>query len=66
MNDGKTLRYFQKVHELFKEYPFDFVFKADDDTMLHLPHIYSRFQSFPRESVYWGKTCWRPFYMCGA
>lgn len=71
MNSGKTYQYFKHVHDKMSEKGYTFVFKADDDAFIHLPHLWQRFEKFPTDSTYWGilvltkgKACWL-HYMCG-
>lgn len=54
MNSGKTYHYLKHVYDKMSHLKYSFVFKADDDTFIHLPHLFQRFQHFPTDSTYWG------------
>jgi len=39
MNEGKTTTWFKYCASLFEEYGFDYSAKADEDTMINMPHF---------------------------
>ncbi|KAJ3201830.1 hypothetical protein HK099_002078 [Clydaea vesicula] len=67
MNNGKTFKYFSTIYELYKEDPFKFVMKTDDDVFLHLPNIEKKFKDMINDGVYYGRSysTKKGFFMMG-
>ncbi|KAF0931149.1 hypothetical protein E2562_002506 [Oryza meyeriana var. granulata] len=56
LNGGKTYTFFSAVAGLYRDEPYDYVMKADDDIFLRLPRLLESLGEMPREDAYYGAT----------
>uniref|UniRef100_A0A0D9VLX0 Hexosyltransferase n=1 Tax=Leersia perrieri TaxID=77586 RepID=A0A0D9VLX0_9ORYZ len=56
LNGGKTYTFFSTVSWLFRDEPYDYVMKADDDIFLRLPNLLDSLGKMPRDDAYYGAT----------
>ncbi|KAL5699218.1 hypothetical protein ACHQM5_030153 [Ranunculus cassubicifolius] len=54
MDRGKTFTYFSSLPEIFKDEPYDYVMKADDDTFFRLEKLVASLRPLPTEDLYYG------------
>ncbi|KAG8072666.1 hypothetical protein GUJ93_ZPchr0006g40593 [Zizania palustris] len=56
LNGGKTYTFFSAVARLYRDEPYDYVMKADDDIFFRLPRLVESLGEMPRQDMYYGAT----------
>jgi hypothetical protein len=65
MDNGKTYTFFSSVPKIFRNSPFEYVMKTDDDVFLHIPNLVSKLMTLSKKGVYYGRNVKGHNFMAG-